>query len=136
MALFSKKQQTTDTAVEAKAPANLASPKATQGKGHALRSFSGAGDLSRVLMNPLITEKATELQSMNNAYVFDVAGGASKPQIAQAVRELYKVSPIRVRVVTIRPKVKRSTRTGRTSVVGGGRKAYVFLKKGDSITLA
>ena len=123
MALFSKKQ-TTDTTAETKAPAKAAASK------------SGARDLSRVLMNPRITEKATDLQNMNNAYVFDIAEGASKPQVAQAVRELYKVSPIRVRVVTIRPKVKRSTRTGRTSVVGGGRKAYVFLKKGDSITVA
>lgn len=114
---------------------NPAAPKAPQGK-RALGSVSGAGDLSHVLSNPRITEKSTDLQTRAGAYVFDVSAGATKPQIAQAVREAYKVTPTKVRVVTIRSKTKRSMRTGHVGVKGGGRKAYVFLKKGDSITLA
>jgi large subunit ribosomal protein L23 len=123
MALFSKKQ-TADAPAEGTAPAKAQA-----------RRQSAAGDLTRVLSNPRITEKATDLQQQS-AYVFDISADATKPQIAQAVRDTYKVTPVKVRVVTIRPKVKRSMRTGRTGVRGGGRKAYVFLKKGDSITLA
>lgn len=124
MALFSKKQNTAAKAEAPKKEAKQAQPKVS------------LKDRSHVLANPRITEKASDLQSKSNAYVFDISASATKTEIAQAIREMYKVSPIKVRVVTIHPKTKRSMRTGRTGVRSGGRKAYVFLKKGDSITLA
>jgi len=56
-------------------------------------------------------------------------------QIIEAVRELYKVTPRMVRVVTIPAKLKRNARTGKPGVKHGGKKAYVFLKKGDTIAI-
>ncbi len=73
------------------------------------------------------------MQGMN-VYVFDIAASATKRDITRAVQGLYKVTPRKVNVVTVRRKAVRNARTGREGVKGGGRKAYVFLKQGDSIT--
>lgn len=91
-------------------------------------------DIARVLVRPRITEKATVLQE-KGAYVFDVATAATKPQIAQAVKRVYNVTPRQIRIVTIRAKNVRNMKTGARGVKQGGKKAYVFLSKGDSITL-
>lgn len=127
MALFSRKKKTPSSA------------KASEGKENkdslVLRSFSEARDLTPVLRHARITEKATVAQS-NNVYVFDVAVATGKRDIMQAVKSLYGVTPRKVAVVNIKRKNVRNARTGRTGVKGGGKKAYVYLKKGDSITLA
>lgn len=126
MALFSRKKKT-DEAVEAKAaPVQKAAPKALSSTGR---------DLTNVLRHARITEKATIAQA-GGVYVFDVTTSVSKRDIAQAVKSLYNVAPRKVAVVNIPKKNIRSMRTGRTGVKGGGRKAYVYLKKGDSITIA
>lgn len=84
----------------------------------------------RVIIRPRVTEKAT-LKAEVGAYTFDVAKGATKPQIAQAIRALFKVTPRKVTVVNIPSKAVTSRgKRGRTA---SGRKAYVFLKKGETI---
>jgi large subunit ribosomal protein L23 len=98
-------------------------------------SVGVARDLAHVLSHARITEKATD-NSMRNVYVFNVSTRATKRDIMQAVRKLYSVTPLKVAVVTIRRKSIRNMRTGRTGVKGGGKKAYVYLKKGDSITIS
>ena|SRR3990167_7526465 len=122
MALFGKAKN-----VEVKKDAT-ASPAAAQ-----KNSFPReAPDLSRVLLHPRITEKATMHGAMG-VYTFDVADTANKHQIAQAIRELYKVTPRMVRIVRIPSKIKLNSRTGKRGVKRGGKKAYIYLKKGDSI---
>lgn len=79
-----------------------------------------------------ISEKATVLAGVN-CYAFEVLRTANKHQIAQAVKALYHVVPREVRVLPI-PKKKLFARGKRGSTVGG-KKAYVFLKKGDKIEL-
>lgn len=98
-------------------------------------SSSVGSDLSHVLLSPRITEKATDVQA-GSVYVFDVAKNATKRDIASAVSRFYKVVPRMVRVVSIPAKNIRNMRTGRSGVKQGGKKAYVYLKKGDTITLA
>lgn len=122
MALFSRKKNT-ETAEATKA----ASPVQP--------SVSTARDLSPILKHARITEKATMGQGIG-VYVFDVDVRASKRDIMQAVKLLYGVNARKVSVVSIPKKNIRSARTGRTGVKGGGRKAYVYLKKGETITLA
>lgn len=87
-----------------------------------------------VLRSPRITEKATFLQG-SGAYVFDVSAFATKTQIAEEVSRVYGVKPRAVRIVRTPSKAVRSMRTGKKGVKSGGKKAYVFLKSGDSITL-
>jgi large subunit ribosomal protein L23 len=91
-------------------------------------------DFSHILLKPRITEKATMHVGMG-IYTFDVAVTANKRQITEAVRHLYKVNPRMVRVVQVPSKLKRNVRTGKEGVKSGGKKAYVYLKKGDTITL-
>ncbi len=92
------------------------------------------GALAHVLLQPRITEKAT-LSTGMNVYVFDVVPSASKQQIKAAVQTAYKVSPRKVRVVRIPTKSVRNMRTGQTGTKQGGKKAYVYLNKGETITI-
>ena len=42
-------------------------------------------DYTNIIIKPLITEKSTHLQETRNAYAFQVAQAANKPEIQQAV---------------------------------------------------
>jgi ribosomal protein L23 len=52
-----------------------------------------------------------------------------------AVKELYSVTPRKVAVVNVKSKERRNMRTGRVGVKRGGKKAYVYLKSGETITI-
>lgn len=86
-----------------------------------------------ILRNPRITEKASALSSQN-IYTFDVARSANKTTIREAIKDVYRVTPVAVRIVTI-PTKHYTSRRGLRSSSGGGKKAYVKLKKGDTIEL-
>ena len=89
-------------------------------------------DLSRVLIRPRITEKATDVTA-NRTYVFEVAVNATKKDVSKAVEHYYKVTPSKVNMIKI-PSKKRRNRNRRTFGHSSvGKKAYVFLKEGDSI---
>ena len=83
-----------------------------------------------VINNPRITEKASRLSEIG-CYTFDVTKTATKKQIAHAIEKQYKVVPQSVRTVNT-PK-KAVFHKGTMGMTGGGRKAYVYLKKGDKI---
>lgn len=87
--------------------------------------------LSSVLLRPRITEKAGDKAMNHNVYVFDVDPRTTKFHIKKAVEQMYKVSAMKVSVVTIRPKTV--VVRGKKGQTRGGKKAYVYLKKGDKI---
>jgi large subunit ribosomal protein L23 len=64
-------------------------------------------------------------------YVFEVAGSANKNQVALAVKEAYKVTPVQVNMINLKPKTVFSR--GKYGKRSGIKKAVVFLKKGDKI---
>lgn len=86
-------------------------------------------------MSPRITEKGAYL-SEHGAYVFNVSVSANKREVAAAITAIYKVVPRKVTVVTV-PRKKVVTRAGRgaqrTGATAKGKKAYVYLKKGETI---
>lgn len=86
-----------------------------------------------VLLRPRITEKAVVGADKNGVYVFEVMPKATKPQIMASVKAAYKVTPVKVRTAQIAPKAVFVR--GRHGVKQGGKKAYVYLKKGDKIEL-
>jgi len=90
-------------------------------------------DLSWVLIDPRITEKAAMI-SGNNVFTFDVATRANKIQIKKAIIEKYKVTPISVNVINQKP--RKAIKRGRKVHQKGRKKAMVTLKKGDTIELA
>jgi large subunit ribosomal protein L23 len=110
------------------------SPKASEDKRPVSGSVRSSGDLSHILRHARITEKAS-MHMEQSVYVFDVAPRATKTEIAAAVQKLYSVAPRMVRIAIVQSKTKRSARTGKTGISKGGKKAYVYLKKGETINL-
>lgn len=125
MALFGNKKKTE----KKEAPTPVAKPATAQ------HSSGVRNDLAHVLKHARITEKAT-MQQGANVYVFDIAQTATKRDVMLAVHSLYGVRPRKVAVINIRSKNIRNMRTGRAGVKGGGKKAYVFLTSGQTITLS
>lgn len=86
------------------------------------------------LLRPRLTEKAVDGMG-RNVYVFDIALRANKIQVRTAIKSVYKVEPVKVTITTIPSKTKRNARTGRMGVHGGGKKATVYLKAGETISV-
>jgi len=83
-----------------------------------------------VILSPVITEKSTRL-SATNQVIFRVARDATKPQIAKAVEDLFKV---KVKAVnTLRTKGKVKAFRGRRFRKSDVRKAIVTLAEGYQI---
>lgn len=92
-------------------------------------------NVSSVLKHPRVTEKAT-IQSEKGVYVFDVAPRATKADVAEAVKALYKVTPRKINMVKVPSKrVRMRKQQNRYGVKSGGKKAYVYVKKGDTIDI-
>lgn len=87
--------------------------------------------LLKVLLAPVISEKATFVAERNEQVVFRVASDATKPEIKAAVELLFKVQVQSVQVLNREGKQKRSGRfAGRRNHT---RQAYVCLKSGQEI---
>ena len=86
--------------------------------------------MTTIIKNPRVTEKAS-FAAEQNVYTFDISASANKTEIKKAIFALYKVHPLKVNVLSI-PR-KKTMSKGKAGVRGGGRKAFVYLKKGDKI---
>ncbi len=91
--------------------------------------------IGEIIISPRITEKGT-LLSEQGAYVFNVEKTANKAQIAAAVKTIYKVTPRMVRIVPVKGKEVVTRGVNRKGMTASGKKAYVFLKKGETIAFA
>jgi len=91
-------------------------------------------DLSFVLRSPRITEKAMKMGE-RNVYSFEVARSATKFDVREAVKTFYGVTPVSVNIVNKTPRQYKSRAKNRMLTEHGMKKAYVYLKKGDSISL-
>ena len=89
-------------------------------------------DVRQVIVEPVISEKSYALMS-EGKYTFRINDRARKPQVAQAVEEIFDVDVVAVRVARVRPKPKRrGLDSGRTR---GWKKAVVQLSPGQTIEL-
>ena len=86
-----------------------------------------------VIRKPIITEKAT-LAGESNAVVFEVAMDANKPQIKEAVENLFDVKVKAVNTTVTKGKHKRFR--GRLGTRADVKKAYVTLEAGNSIDVS
>jgi large subunit ribosomal protein L23 len=89
---------------------------------------------AHILIKPRITEKGAYLAE-RGVYVFDVAMDANKHQIALAIRDIYKVTPRLVRIAAVPRKAVQTRGANRWGKTAAGKKAYVYLKKGETIEL-
>lgn len=87
-----------------------------------------------IITKAVLTEKAHKLMAQN-AYSFIVSEKAGKGDIKDAVQKQFGVEVVKVNVSSFAPKRKRVSQTRKTTLVGGGKKAVVFLKEGQTISL-
>lgn len=87
--------------------------------------------LMKVLLGPIISEKAAMAADQAGQYAFRVDPTATKHEIGKAVELLFEVKVDAVRVLNVKGKAKRfGARSGRRS---DWRKAYVRLAPGSDI---
>lgn len=86
-----------------------------------------------VIRKPVITEKAT-MASENGAIVFEVAPEANKPQIKEAIEELFGVKVKAVNTTITKGKTKRFR--GQLGKRKDVKKAYVTLEEGNTIDVS
>jgi large subunit ribosomal protein L23 len=91
-------------------------------------------NLAAVIVRPRITEKSVGL-SEQNVYTFEVSRSATKFQVKDAVVALYNVTPVKINIVNKKPAKRMVGSKNKTKHVAGVKKAYVYLKKGDSINV-
>lgn len=127
MAFFSKKPNTKETVPAAAEKAPVVPAKAA--KAPRIRAATHA------LIAPRITEKGAYLGE-SGCYIFNVREGSNKREIAIAIKAAFGVEPRMVRVARITRKKRQTRGTNRTGMTAGGKKAYVYLKRGDKIELA
>lgn len=84
------------------------------------------------IVSPRITEKAA-LAGDKGCYVFNVTEDSTKNEIAKEIEAIYKVKPTKINIA--RAAGKRRFFKGRWGKKSGVKKAYVFLKEGDKISV-
>ncbi|QGU32799.1 50S ribosomal protein L23 [Thermochromatium tepidum] len=87
--------------------------------------------LMKVLVAPVISEKASRLAENYNQVTFRVLADATKQEVAKAVEMLFEVQVDRVQILNVKGKKKRfGQRSGQRQ---DWRKAYVRIKAGQDI---
>ena len=81
-----------------------------------------------------LTDKGTRQSEKYNQYTIVADRLATKPEIRQAVQELFKVKVVRVNTLNVRGKDRRK-RTAQAGRASNWKKAIVTLKEGDKIVL-
>lgn len=91
-------------------------------------------DYTRILIQPVVSEKANTAKEEDNQVAFYVAPSANKIEIKRAVEEAFGVKVAAVNVSRKKPLARK--RWGRTvGRVSGHKKAWVTLAPGEKIDL-
>ena len=89
--------------------------------------------IAHVLIAPWFSEKAL-IGTEKGIYVFSIPLGATKKEVSDAIEKLYKVKPRKVSLTHL-PAKRKPLRSRRGFGTRTRRhKAYVYLKKGETIT--
>ncbi len=123
--------------VSSQVPAPKSLPQAEGVAKKEVKKVTKAGELRgktdlayRILVKPLITEKASDIGSLNK-YIFAVSPKTNKVEIKKAIRSVYNVDPIKINISNFSGKKVRYGRI--QGVTKGWKKAVVTLKPGDKI---
>ena len=87
-----------------------------------------------ILKQPIVSEKSMKLAG-SGVYTFLVNKGATKPAIARAVKEQFKVDVLKVATVNIPGEIKMQRRVRKYFKTDGFKKALVQVKKGQTIAI-
>lgn len=86
------------------------------------------------ILRPRITEKTGIMNETQNVYSFEVTKESTKHAVEKEIKALYKVTPIKVRMINL--PAKRVFVRGKNGSKSAVKKALVYLKKGDKIDFA
>jgi len=90
------------------------------------------GNAYKILVKPLITEKAGDLGKLNK-YLFEVSKDANKIEVSKAIEEVYSVRPKSINIIRVKGKtVRRGKIKGKRK---DWKKAIVTLSKEQSINI-
>jgi len=84
------------------------------------------------ILNPLVTEKSTNLSEMNKV-AFKVNSSANKKSVKKSIEKIFKVNVVKINIINKQRRIK--TVRGKKVKVQGYKKAIVTLKKGQNIDL-
>ena len=87
----------------------------------------------QVILNPLVTEKATQLSEFNKV-VFSVPLSANKIDIKSSIEKIYSVKVLSVNTILLKGKMKRFK--GILGRRNNSKKAIVTLVPGNTIDLS
>ena len=87
-----------------------------------------------VIIEPVVSEKSYRLLEQN-VYTFKVAPKATKPEIRQAVQDIFGVSVVKVNTLQRKGKRKRNRRDWTWGKRPDHKRALVTLAPGDTIDL-
>jgi large subunit ribosomal protein L23 len=87
-----------------------------------------------VILEPIVSEKSYQLLEAG-VYTFRVHPTASKPEIADAVRDIFNVKVVKVNTLNRKGKRTRDRKTGKYGTRPGTKRALVTLAAGESIPL-
>ena len=85
----------------------------------------------KVIRRPIITEKGLAVKETQHTVVFEVAAGATKTQIKEAVQQIFKVKVDAVRTANFHGKMRR--RGQNEGYRRDWKKAYVKLAEGEKM---
>ena len=129
MALFKKeKEEKKEEAKESKKDA-----ESTGSSVESQAEFSKTR-LEDIIISPRITEKTVNLMD-KGVYTFNVRKDANKTEIAKAIKLIYKVEPVKIRIVNYKGKPKMNHKTVKIGRKSGVKKALVYLKEGEKINV-
>ena len=129
MAILGTKKNTKEKAEKALSKEVVVAEKIN--KENATLSGFSYNSANSAILRPRITEKSGDASQKLNAYTFEISRSASKNEVAKAIKELYKVAPVKVNITNL-PR-KRIFSRGKKGWSGGVKKAVVYLKKDDKI---
>lgn len=87
-----------------------------------------------VIIQPVVSEKSYALLE-SNVYTFVVHPDAAKPEIRNAIEEIFNVKVTSVNTLNRKGKTTRNRRTGKPGSRPSRKRAIVTLADGDSIDL-
>lgn len=90
-------------------------------------------NITDVIIKAVLTEKA-HTQMAKSTYTFMVNKKANKKDVKNAIKNAFSVDVVTVNMISTQPKQKRIAKTRKFTMVGGGKKAIVYLKAGQTIS--
>ena len=115
------------------AVAKKAAPKKSAAKKETVKGKVSNPRFFDIIQRPVVTEKSS-MASEQNKVTFKVRKDAEKPEIKQAVEEIFGVTVVAVNTITIKGKTKRFRGLpGQRSDI---KKAVVTLAEGQTIDLS